>query len=283
MNALVTGGRGFIGGHLLDALYARGLTPISYDLADGLDVLDTDTLQRFVDGVDVVFDCAGILGSAETFGWIEATIDANLKGTVALLRACQQANVPMVYLSLKTEWHNPYCITKRAANEFCLAWHETYGAQVAVVRGLNVYGPRQKWGKVRKAVPTFIVQAITGEDLVVYGEGTQITDQIHVSDLCEVLIRAWERQAWGGEIDAGTGIPTPVNAVAETIVRLAQSNSAIVHAPMRRGEPTRGGVQLADPTAMVQRLDYYPRVTLAEGMAQTIAWYREHYREVEKR
>ena len=283
MNALVTGGRGFIGGHLMDALTRRGLTVTCYDLADGLDVLDTATLQRYVNASDVVFDCAGILGSAETFAHIEQTIDANIKGTVALLRACQQAGVPMVYLSLKTEWHNPYCITKRAANEFCLAWYENYGTRVAVVRGLNVYGPRQKWGKVRKAVPTFIVQALTGQDLAVYGDGTQITDQIHVSDLCEVLIRAWERQAWGAVIDAGTGIPTPVNAVAETIVRLAGGNSAIVHEPMRAGEPARGGVQLADPTAMVQRLDYYPRMAMEEGMRATIAWYREHYREVENR
>jgi UDP-glucose 4-epimerase len=283
VRALVTGGEGFIGSHLCDALRERGHYALSYDLAQGLDVLDAERLQAHVNGADVVFDCAGILGSAETFGHIEATIDANIKGTIAVLRACQAASVPMVYLSLKTTWHNPYCITKRAANEFCLAWHEYYGLPVCVVRGLNVYGPRQKWGKVQKAVPTFIVNAIRGLPLDVYGDGQQITDQIHVSDLCEVLIRAWEKRAWGAVIDAGTGIPTTVNALAQTIVELAGSNSEIRQQPMRPGEPPRGGVQLADPTAMVQRLGYYPRVTLREGMVATIDWYREHYREVEKR
>lgn len=281
MKALVTGGRGFIGGHLIDALGARGIHAESYDAKDGQDVLDTPTLQAAVSKSDVVFDCAGMLGSAETFEHPFAAIDANIKGTVAVLEACRAAGVPMVYLSLKTDWHNPYLITKRAATEFCHAWHETYGVKVAIVRGLNVYGPRQKWGAVQKAVPTFIVKALRGEPIPVHGDGTQITDQIYVNDLCEVLIRAWECKAWGKEIDAGTGIPTTVNNLAALIVREAGSNSEIVHVPMRAGEPQQGGVQLADPSMMTSILNYYPLVDIRDGMADTINWYREHYREVE--
>lgn len=283
MKALVTGGRGFIGGHLIDALQARGDSALSYDVRDGLDVLDARQLQAYVDEADVVFDCAGILGSAETFGHVEKTIEANIVGTVRLLEACKRARKPMVYLSLKTDWHNPYLITKRAASEFCLAYHEAYGVEVCVVRGLNVYGPRQKWGRVQKAVPTFIVRALEGQPLPVHGDGNQITDQIHVRDLCEVLIRAWQYRIWGQVIDAGTGVPTTVNELARTIIRLAQSGSRIAHIDMRPGEPQRGGVQLADPSQMVQLLGYYPPTRLEDGMAATIGWYREHYKEVEVR
>jgi UDP-glucose 4-epimerase len=265
----------------MDALEARGVCAVSYDAKDGQDVLDEWALQGAVSASDVVFDCAGMLGSSETFAHPYAAIDANIKGTVAVLEACRAAKVPMVYLSLKTDWHNPYLITKRAATEFCHAWHETYGVKVAIVRGLNVYGPRQKWGAVQKAVPTFIVKALKNEPIPVHGDGTQITDQIHVGDLCEVLIRAWECEAWGHEIDAGTGIPTTVNALAALIVWLAGSNSEIAHTPMRAGEPQQGGVQLADPTAMMRLLGYYPVTHLTEGMAETIDWYREHYGEVE--
>lgn len=280
MRALVTGGRGFIGGHLINTLRECGHDALSYDLVDGLDILDAGKLQQSVGGADVVFDCAGILGSAETFRYIEKTIDVNIKGTIAVLRACQHAKTPLIYLSLKTAWHNPYCITKRAANEFCLAWYENYNLPVVVVRGLNVYGSRQKWGKVQKAVPTFIVRAITGQPLIVYGDGEQITDQIHVSDMCEILIRAWERGVWGEVIDAGTGIPTTVNALARVIVNAANSPSQILHVPMRPGEPERGGVQLADPTKIVQLLSYYPRISLVAGMAKTVAWYQEHWRDM---
>jgi UDP-glucose 4-epimerase len=267
----------------MDALRARGHEAGSYDLADGMDVLDEGLLNEHVHVADVVFDCAGILGSAETFQHIEQTIDANIKGTVNILRACERHSKPMVYLSLKTDWHNPYLITKRAASEFCMAWHENYGLPVTVVRGLNVYGPRQKWGKVQKAVPTFIVKALKGEPLPVHGDGEQVTDQIHVHDLCEILIRTWEREAWGKQFDAGTGVPTTVNKLAQLTIELADSWSRIEHIPMRMGEPQTGGLQLADTAQMIELLDYVPTIPLLTGLFATINWYRQHYQEVETR
>lgn len=283
MNALVTGGKGFIGEHLCRALGRRGVTAHTYDIKDGQDVLDAKALASYVEGVDVVFDCAGVLGTSETFGHVEQTVQVNIIGTLNILRACQSAGVPLVFLGLKTNWHSPYLITKRAASEFCLAWHETYGLPVAVIRGLNVYGPGQHWGRVHKAVPTFIMQALRDEPLNVHGDGQQITDQIHVSDICEVMIRAWECEAWGAVIDGGTGIPTTVNRLADLIVAAADSPSRIHHDAMRAGEPEAGGVQLADPTAMVQKLNFYPAVPLTDGLRRTVDWYRVHGLEVDDR
>src|SRR5512146_1046796 len=284
VRALCIGGKGFIGSHLAALLRERGVEVLTYDLKDGQDALDYSLLCEYVAAVDAVFDVAGVLGSMETFSHIERTVAANILGTVNVLKACeQQGGVPLVYLSLKTDWHNPYLITKRAASEFCLAYNQYRGLPVAVVRGLNVYGPGQHWGKVEKAVPTFIVKALRGEPLRVYGDGQQIADLIHVRDLCEVLHLVWARQVWGEVLDAGTGVPTTIDNLAALIVRLAGSRSLITHGPMRAGEPARGSVQLADPTRMVQRLGYYPPTRLEDGMAATVAWYREHYREVEDR
>lgn len=277
---LVTGGRGFIGRHLMEALRARGAVVDSYDLVDGLDVLDEDRLAWSVGSRDVVFDCAGVLGSEETIDHIARTVDVNIKGTLNVLAACKKYDIPMVFLSLKTDWHNPYLITKRAATEFCQMYSEYLGLRVAVVRGLNVYGPRQHWGRVRKAVPTFIVAALKGQPLTVFGDGSQITDQIYVSDLCEILIRTWERGCWGDVFDGGTGVPTSVNRLAYSIKKATGSGSDIIYLPMRKGEPMSGGRQLADTTYVRQQLGYEPQVGLVKGLTMTIAWYREHMDEV---
>lgn len=275
--ALVLGGKGFIGTHLRGHLIASGAsTARSFDKKDDMDILkNRKLLSEAIRSSDVVFGCAGILGTSETFDQVHETIDVNIHGTVAVLELCQRHSVPFIYLSLKTDWYNPYLITKRAANEFCLMWNQYLHMPVAVVRGLNVYGPGQKWMPVRKAVPNFIVNALRNEPLEVYGQGEQITDQIFVDDLCEALVRVYEHNAYGMEIDVGTGVPITVKQLASLIIYLADSTSKVVFSPMRIGEPRTGGVQLADPSLMVQKLDYYPPTSLIDGMKRTVEWYRE--------
>lgn len=275
MRALVTGGRGFIGSHLCGLLRERGHEVEIYDLVEGMDVLDTERVSERVEHADVVFDCAGILGSAETFDHVQKTADANIKGTLNVLEACRQHYKPMVFLSLKNAWHNPYMITKRAATEFCQMYHEYYRVKVAVVRGLNAYGPGQHWGAVRKVVPTFIMQALNDEPLLIYGDGNQVVDLIYVRDLCEIMVRCWEREAWGAVLDAGTGVPVTVNQLAQRIVELCHSSSVIKYEPMRLGEPKRA-VALANPADALQLLSYYPQTPLDKGLERTIKWYRVH-------
>ena len=279
MRALVTGGKGFIGSHLCDVLRARGWQVSTWDKVDGQDILDEDGLDRAVAGCQVVFGCAGKLGSAETFANIEETVKCNILGPLNVLKACWNHERPYVYLSLKNEWRNPYMITKHTASEFCRMYYEYYNLPVAVVCGLNAYGPGQHWGAVRKMIPTFIMQALKGEPLMVYGDGQQIVDLIYVDDLAEIMVRCWEHGIWGQEIDGGTGIPLKVVDVARMITRLCGSTSDILLCDMRKGEPKRA-VALADPAPVLQLLGYYPETPLEQGMAETIYWYRRHGDEV---
>lgn len=280
-HCLVTGGRGFIGAHLMDALIRRGHTAESYDKQDGGDVLSFGHLWERIAECDIVFDCAGILGSAETFGCVHEAIEVNVFGTLNALEGCKRHGKPMVYLSLKNEWHNPYMISKRAGTELCQMYAEYYGLNVSVVRGLNAYGPGQHWGKVRKVIPTFIVNALRNEPLRLFGDGRQIIDLIYVRDLCEIMLRLWERSVWGVALDGGTGVPLQVRDVAQLVIDTTGSTSAIEYEPMRIGEPDRA-VALADPTDARRLLDYYPETRLCDGMAHTIAWYREHWQEAER-
>ncbi len=175
---------------------------------------------------------------------------------------------------------NPYLITKRCAAEMALMYHRHLGLKVVVVRALNVYGPGQHWGRIHKAVPTFIVAAIKGEPLPVLGDGTQIADLIHVSDACEILIRSLDYGVWGESIDACTGVPMRVIDMANMIIDISGSKSSIEHRPMRKGEPIHS-IQAGDPSQALRLLDYYPRQELVSGMKDTIDWYMAHYLEVE--
>jgi len=279
--ALVIGGRGFIGSAVGRLLQERGQAVSCYDLLDGQDVLDAGQLSEAVADADVVFDCAGRLGSAETFDAVEDAINVNVFGSLNVLEACHKHGIPAIYMSLKNEWHNPYMISKRAGTELYQMYHEYLGAKTAVVRGLNAYGPGQHWGAVRKVVPTFVVQALRGEPLVLYGDGHQIIDLVYVDDLAEIMIRLWEWEAWGQVLDGGTGVPLRVVDLAKAIIQLTGSESEIVCKPMRIGEPERA-VALADPSQALQVLGYYPQTSLAGGLQRTVDWYWGHWREMER-
>lgn len=276
---LVTGGCGFIGSHLCDLLNDRGHTRIMrYDLRNGLDVLDYPTLEKHVMAHEVVFDCSGVLGSAETFDHVWHTFETNVRGTLNILEAARRMRKPVVHLSLKNSWRNPYMISKQASTQLCEMYRDYHGLEVSVVRGLNAYGPGQHWGAVRKVVPTFIVNAIQNKPLVLFGSGRQIVDLIHVRDLAEIMLRLWEQSCWGEVIDGGTGIPLTVKALAELIVELSGSESSIRHEPMRLGEPANG-VAIANASEAMRAVGYYPQVDLIDGLCDTINWYRKHWRE----
>lgn len=295
MKAMVLGGSGFIGGHLSQVLKSQGYTVLIASLSepegfewDGefkvVDVTKIETIDSAVSEFkpDVIFDCSGVLGTAETFERIHDAIDVNIKGMVNALDIAKKYNIPLIYCSLTNKWLNPYTITKRTATKLCLMYAKEYGMKVAVVRGLNAYGSRQHWKKVRKIIPTFIVRALDNEDIVINGTGNQVVDLIHARDLSEIMIRVFEKDnCWGKAIDGGTGIPVTVNEAAELVISLTGSNSKLVHQPMRMGEP-ENSVTLADPAPVKQLLDFRPQVDLREGMVETIEWYRENYKNFDK-
>jgi len=281
MRVLVTGGKGFIGKHLCRALELRGYEAQSYDIKDGQDILDRAKLDAAIKNVDAVFHLAGLLGTEETLGYIERTMDVNIKGTLNVLSVCHDHDKPMINLSVRTGWMNPYLISKRCAAEMVLMYHRHLGLKAVVIKALNVYGPGQHWGRIKKAVPTFIVAAIKGEPLSIYGNGKQIVDLIHVLDICEIMIRSLEQEVWGESIDGCTGVPMRVIDLAEMILGLTNSKSSIEFKPMRKGEPPQS-IQAGNPAEALQLLEYYPRIELIAGMADTINWYKKYYLEAEE-
>ncbi len=292
MRVLVTGGNGFIGGHLVDLLIEQGHEPVVFDrfgrphrpdvpLVMG-DIRDRVAVRAAIEAADGVINLAGILGTSETIDQPTLTVHSNMLGAIHVFEACRDFGRRGVHITVGNHWmNNPYSITKSAAERFALTFNGEFGTQIAVVRGLNAYGPRQKPWPVRKIMPNLVIPALANDEIIIYGDGEQLMDMIYVRDLAEVLLRALTKDhgCYGSIFSAGMGPEhTPsINQLAATVVRQTGSHCRVTHVPMRAGEPDRSQV-VGDPTTLAPLgLSVDQLVPLEQGIRRTIRWYREHW------
>lgn len=319
MKVLVTGARGFIGGHVVDNLLKRGIDVIAFDrfqspdgrapkaVAVGFDgeqrggegrlmlwlgdTRDATSVNEAVSMSDGVIHLAGVLGTSETINNPEPAAEINIFGGLNVFQAVRQFRKRAVYITVGNYWFaNTYSITKTTAEQLAWMFNNEHGTEIAVVRALNAYGPRQKAAPVRKIMPNFIGQALRGEPITVYGDGEQIMDMIHVADVAEILVRALlmdhgqyrytpERGLDNPvKFEAGTGRVTTVNDIAEIVVNTVAlingEKASIEHVPMRGGEPPRS-VVVGDPNTLLPlNLSKVDLITLEEGVESTVEWYR---------
>jgi len=283
---LVTGGNGFIGSYVIENLQSKGYETVSFDREYKNqkgnffigDIKDSEAVLDAVGKCDGVIHLAGKLGTAETINNPIPSIEVNVLGSINVFNAIKQYQIPAVYISVGNYWmNNSYSISKDVASRFAFMFNKEHGTKITVVRGLNAYGPRQKSQPVRKIIPTFILKALKGEPIEVYGDGLQVMDMIWVKDLAEILVRALILPHGNYEtaFDAGTGRKTTVNEIARTINYLVGNKAGMVHLAMRPGEPPQS-VVLGD-LATLKPLGKIEFTELEDGLAQTVAWYRKAY------
>lgn len=293
MKVLVTGGAGFIGRYVCENLFNRGHHVLIYDLirpahapADYCcgDMRDRGQLWNCIEQSDAVMHLAGLLGTSETIDEPTGPAQVNILGSLSLFEACRRFNKPACYIAVGNHFMlNTYAITKTCAEKFALMYNAEHGTQIAVVRGLNAYGPYQKHKPIRKVIPNFILPALRNETITIYGSGGQIMDFIYVADLAEILCRALldDHGIYNSVIEVGSGRNTSINHIAERVINLSGSKSIIEHKPMRAGEETDSVVVANVKT--LEPLGFGPNdmVGLGDGLAQTIKYYREHLEEYE--
>jgi len=146
-----------------------------------------------------------------------------------------------------------------------------------MVRAMHAYGERQKHRPVRKIVPTFVLQALHGEPLSVYGDGEQVVDMIYVGDLAKILLDACTSPNvdYDRVYEAGLGRHLTVNDVARQIIDAAGSSSDVVYLPMRPGEEENAVISARPET--LGGLGSYDFVRFEDGIKQVVDWYRSHY------
>lgn len=296
MKVLVTGAQGFIGSYVSEELIRRGHTPIMFDRYDkGFrpegsdfflgDITDDVAVTEAMAHSDAFIHLAGVLGTQETIKNPNPAAFVNIQGGLNVFKAAAQYDVPGVNIAVGNHWmNNTYSITKSTMERFVAMFNTESGTKINIVRPTNCFGPRQvsfpPFGpsKVKKITPAFVNAAIRNLPLGIYGDGNQVSDMIFVEDVAKVLVTAMEHAVAGLVYDkafeVGYGEPITVNQVAETVIRVAGSSSVLEHSPMRPGEEV-GGIVLADPSTLsclgISKEDF---VSLEDGLARTIEYYR---------
>lgn len=275
---LVTGAHGFIGQAVCKELESRDMAPVPYDHPN--DVRDTDALERAArDSIDGIINLAGILGTAETVGEEYEAAEVNIMGGLNVLDVARSFQIPLVQIATGHEGQpNPYAITKSCISQLAIGRAVWTGQKVAVVKAFHVYGPGQKMcaphgrSKVRKIIPSFVARALTNMPIEINGDGLQVVDLVYLDDCARVLVDSLDGP-YGEIVEAGTGVGTTVIDAANTVVRWCGSKSAIVHMPMRQGEPV-GAVVVADRPLCLNAFPY--------KLDETIDWYRRKLADLER-
>lgn len=298
--ALVTGGAGFIGAALVPALAAAGYDVLVVDdlsvgdpanveragaeLRRG-DVRDLELVTTAARGCDVVFHLAAGAGVIESVTDPLTNFDQNVRGTLTVLEAARQAEVPRLVFSssnapLGANAYpasedkplgplSPYGASKAAGEAYCSAYHGAYGMDAVVVRFSNAYGP----GSAHKGnvIPLFIRRMRAGEELVVYGDGDQTRDFVFCEDLAAGLIAAARTPGVGGQIfQLASGVETSLNRLLQLLSAASGISPRVRREPPRPGEILRN-YSLIDKARSV--LGYSPAVPLEEGLKRTWDWF----------
>jgi UDP-glucose 4-epimerase len=303
---LVTGGAGFIGSHVVDRLVDEGYSVcVVDDLSAGslanikghvglggvdfvrADVRDRRVIGKLFHGVDAVVHLAAIVGVPLSLKNPELTSDVNVKGTRAVLSSCVRGGVRRFifvsscavygvprYLPVDevhpTSPISPYAVSKLEGERSCQKIAGS-GLDLAILRLFNVYGRRQAHGEYSGVITKFLDSTEKGKPLVVYGDGSQTRDFVHVSDVAEAILTLVGNHGVQGVFNVGCGRAVSIGHLAEKVLYLSERNLGIVHEAPREGDIPHS---VADVSRAREAFGYEPKVTLEEGLLELLLYQR---------
>ena len=306
MRALVTGGAGFIGSNLVDALVEAGgdvvvLDDLSTGFAENLHraasvvegaVSDPDAVARAVAGCDVVFHEAAHRAVLRSVEQPLDTDRANVGGTLTVLVASREAGVRRVVCASSSSVYggaeqlptpetaplaprSPYAVTKLAGEHYCRVFWELFGLETVSLRYFNVYGPRQRPdSRYAAVIPLFVDALLRGVPPEVHGDGLQTRDFTFITDAVAANLRAAQapaRQCAGRAYNVAGGASYSLLDLLAILERLIGVEVAPSHVAPRAGDVRH---TRADIAAAAADLGHRPAVSFEEGLARTVEWRR---------
>ncbi len=305
--ALVTGGAGFIGGHLVEGLLAadwsvRVLDDLSTGSEQNLervkdriefvrgDIRDVDGLERMMGGVEVVFHQAAMASVPRSVEMPLLTNSVNVDGTLLVLEVARKSGVRRVVYAASSSAYgdtavlpkvetlpaaprSPYALQKYAGEVYCRLYTELYGLETVSLRYFNIFGPRQDPNSEYAAViPRFVTAAVAARQPKIYGDGDQTRDFTYVENAVQAnLLAADAKGASGSVINIAAGKRTSLNDLWRNIRDIVGADVEPRHTDPREGDVRDS---LADLTRATELLGYQPKIDLDVGLARTIEGFR---------
>ena len=310
-NILVTGGAGFIGSHLVDALmknrdveevrvidnFSTGnienisnhLKSKKFSLLKG-DIRNHEAVHKAMKNINYVFHEAAIASVPLSVKNPQACYEVNVTGTFNLLEEARIRDAILIYASSCAVYGDPsripireddaskpispYGASKFSAETLCIAYNSTYGLRSTCLRYFNVYGPRQSYSRYSGVITIFTNRALRGEDLIIYGDGKQTRDFIYVKDIVDAnLLIANCKRAYGQVFNVGTGKETSIKSLALKIIKIVGTDVKIIHKAPIKGDIRRS---VADISRIKEIANYSPKISLNEGLSSFIKYISSH-------
>lgn len=306
---LVTGGAGFLGSNLCEKLLDRGNTVIC---VDNLYTGSKKNIQHLFNNPNFLFIEHNIIKPIEFSGHIDEiynlacpasppfyqadpiyTTKTCVFGIINMLELAIEHNAKILQASTSEVYGEPevhpqvetyrgnvnpigirscYDEGKRAAESLMFDYHRTYGVDIKVIRIFNTYGPRMNPDDGR-VVSNFIVQALKGEDITIYGDGKQTRSFCYVDDLLEGMVRLMESEITG-PVNIGNPGEFTMLELAEKVIKYTKSKSKLVYKPIPSDDPTRRRPDITYANKMLN--DWKPIVMLDEGLQKTIEYFKDN-------
>lgn len=308
-NILVTGGAGFIGSHLCEALVKKGHNVVCMDNLSTGNIKNIAHLTekfKFIKGdansledlkvlfkqykFDSIFHYAALVGVERTLKNPLAVIN-DINGIQNILKLANDNGVKEVIYSSSSEVYGepvenpeledghlnakmPYAVTKLMGEKFMRAYYEEYGLKTVSLRFFNVYGPKQDSSPYGFVVGIFIKQLLGNRGPTVFGDGTQTRDFVYIDDNIEAALKAMDNPKCAGEvINIGSGRAVTILDLAKTLIDMTGAKIEPEIIGMKRDDIKH---RCPNVTKMKSLLEFYPAYNLKEGLAKTIEWYKQN-------
>jgi UDP-glucuronate decarboxylase len=306
MVILVTGGAGFLGSHLCERLLGQGHEVLCLDnfftgrrknvshlmANSNFELIRHDVVDPFKFEVDRIYNLACPASPVHYQYNPIKTVKTSVMGAINCLGLAKRVGARILQASTSEVYGDPevhpqpesyrgnvnpiglracYDEGKRCAETLFFDYHRENKVDVRVVRIFNTYGPRMLADDGR-VVSNFIVQALKGEDLTLYGNGLQTRSFCYMDDLLEAMIRTMEQDQTVGPINIGNPHEFTIRQLAETVLQKVQSNSSIIEMPLPADDPTQ---RKPDISLAQKVLDWEPKIQLEEGLDNTIPYFKE--------
>jgi len=301
-NTLVTGGAGFIGSNLVNKLIEEGNSVTVLDnfmsghrsnldrlpgvrIIEG-DVRDQAAVALAMKGVEVVFHLAASVGNKRSIDNPIADAEINVLGTINILEAARKEGVRKIVTSssagifgeLKTmpikenhpiEPDSPYGCTKLCEETLSLAYAKLYNIEAVCLRYFNVYGPNQRFDAYGNVIPIFVFKMLRNEDLIIFGDGEQTRDFVHVNDVVQANINAANSIGLSGAFNIASGTRVSINHLVEMITKGNRDLVSIKYGSERPGDVRHS---LADISFAREKFNFDPLVDFESGIEEYVKW-----------